>query len=250
MKTDLLDHPIIAERYFFPRPEPFDDPYWVDCGDARLACYYSVVDHDAKTLVHFHGNGEVVADYLGDFVEIINRMGFNCFLAEYRGYGMSTGKPVLSGMLDDVETILKKIDVPAKNLVIFGRSVGSLYAVHAASVCPEAAGLVIESGIGDPLDRLLIRVDPSELGVTRAEVEEAVRLRLNQREKLASFKGSTLVMHTRHDGLLDLHHGESLHAWAPEPKRMKVFEMGDHNSILYVNAREYFHLLKEFIDSL
>ena len=61
--TDLLDHPVISGRYFYPLDGDFPDPFWVDCGDARLACSYHEVDPAAKTLVHFHGNGEIVADW-------------------------------------------------------------------------------------------------------------------------------------------------------------------------------------------
>jgi hypothetical protein len=48
------------------------------------------------TLVHFHGNGEIVDDYLGDFVELIGRMGCSSFLVGYRGYGRSPGVPRLA----------------------------------------------------------------------------------------------------------------------------------------------------------
>ena len=50
---------------------------------------------DAKTVIYFHGNGEVVADYLPSFPEWITRAGCNVLLAEYRGYGMSSGTPAL-----------------------------------------------------------------------------------------------------------------------------------------------------------
>jgi len=98
--STILDHPIVSSRYFFPRMDPIPDPYWVDAVDgSKLACYYQAVHPDAKTVVYFHGNGEVVADYLPDFPEWIARAGYNLFLAEYRGYGMSTGNPALAGML-------------------------------------------------------------------------------------------------------------------------------------------------------
>ncbi len=62
MPTSLLDHPVVASRYFFPRPETFAEPYWVTATDgSRLGCYYRQVNPAAKTVVYFHGNGEVVA---------------------------------------------------------------------------------------------------------------------------------------------------------------------------------------------
>ena len=102
----------VSARYFFPREVKFPDPFWVDCGDARLACYYREGHRGSKTVVHFHGNGEIVADYFGDFLSIIDGMGCNCFLAEYRGYGMSTGSPALVRMLADVEKIIPAIGQP------------------------------------------------------------------------------------------------------------------------------------------
>ena len=90
--TSLLDHHLISERYFFPRAEAPAEPFWVDCADGtRLACAYHETDPAAPTVVHFHGNGEVVADYLDGFPGLIDRMGCNCFFAEFRGYGGSTG---------------------------------------------------------------------------------------------------------------------------------------------------------------
>lgn len=85
--ASLLDHPLISDRYFFPRPGRCPEPFWVDCGDARLACCYLQVEPAAGTLVHFHGNGEIVDDYLEDFVDLVAQMGWNCLLVEYRGYG-------------------------------------------------------------------------------------------------------------------------------------------------------------------
>ena len=61
--STILDHPLVSSRYFFPRCEAFPQPYWVDAVDgSRLACAYHVVNPAAKTVIYFHGNGEVVAD--------------------------------------------------------------------------------------------------------------------------------------------------------------------------------------------
>src|SRR5512140_1585834 len=62
---DLLDHPLIGERYFYPRPAPPRSRLDVDAGDAVLACALHRADPDGHTVVHFHGNGEVVADWQG-----------------------------------------------------------------------------------------------------------------------------------------------------------------------------------------
>lgn len=106
MADSILDHPIISSRYFFPQPATLAEPYWVTAADgSRLACSYSPVHPEARTVVYFHGNGEVVADYLPGFAEWFNRASYSLLLAEYRGYGMSGGTPALAGMLDDGELV-------------------------------------------------------------------------------------------------------------------------------------------------
>ncbi|MDM8552301.1 alpha/beta hydrolase, partial [Desulfobacterales bacterium HSG2] len=62
MKKSILDHRLVSKRYFFPRKTDFADPLWIECGNARLGCHYQEKNPKAKTLVHFHGSGEVVAD--------------------------------------------------------------------------------------------------------------------------------------------------------------------------------------------
>jgi len=246
----ILNHPLISEQYFFPRPASFDRPFWVDCGPVRLGCYYHHKHPKAKTVVHFHGNGEVVSDYLDDFVPAIDRLGYNCFLAEYRGYGMSNGRPALIDMLVDVEQIISAIGQPPEKLVLFGRSVGSLYALHGVSCFPNIAGLIIESGIADPLERLLLRVHSQEMGATDEQIRAAMTKDLDHRAKLAKFKGASLIMHTRYDGLLDVSHAQRLHQWASQPKTLKIFAQGSHNDILFVNFAEYFQTVQAFMQGL
>src|SRR5210317_712184 len=149
-QKEILNHPIISERYFFPRKATPPEPFWVECEEARLACSYHEIDATAHTIVHFHGNGEIVADYLDGFPELIGRMRCNCFLAEFRGYGGSTGTPQLGQMLDDVKQTIESIGQPVRKLVIFGRSVGSRFAIKAAELFPDIAGLILESAIADP----------------------------------------------------------------------------------------------------
>jgi len=244
--VDLLDHPLISERYFFPRRAQPRSRLDVDVGDATLACALHRSDPEAHTVVHFHGNGEVVADWQDGLPEVIGRIGWDLLLAEYRGYGGSTGAPQLGRMLGDVEQVMRAAGPPEK-LVVFGRSVGSLFALEAVARLPGVAGLILESAIADPLERLLLRVGPRELGAGAAEFEAAVAERLDHRAKISGYHGPVLVMHTRHDGLVGVSHAERLAAWAGGPARLRVFEEGDHNSILLENQDEYLEAVRELL---
>jgi pimeloyl-ACP methyl ester carboxylesterase len=245
-----LDHPLLSERYFYPWSSRFEDPFFIDGDGFRLGCRYRGIGADVPTIIHFHGNGETVADYLGDFEKKFVALGANLLLAEYRGYGLSTGAPALAAMLADVELIVKASGVEPERIVFFGRSLGSLYAVHGAGLFPQAAGLILESGIADPLERILLRVEPWELGTDHDGLRRAVDRELDQRGKLASFGGRTLVMHTRNDDLVPVSHAERLFEWANEPKELRIFERGDHNTILPVNEEAYFAAVAAFVRQL
>ncbi len=247
MASSCLDHPLLSRHYFYPWPNPFPDPFYVEGKTCRLGCWYSRGCPDGLTVVHFHGNGETVGEYLEGFAGRLQSLGVNLMLAEYRGYGMSEGEPGLAAMLDDIPPIIAATGMAPERLVFFGRSMGSLYALHAASLYPMAAGLVLESAIADPLERIPLRVEPWQLGVTLADVKAEVDRFFNQKKKLAAFRGRTLVMHTRNDELIPFSHGETLHEWANEPKELVVFDRGDHNNILEVNEASYFSHLERLI---
>ena len=248
--TKILNHPVISERYFFPRAATIPEPFWVECEGIRLACAYHEIDARAHTIIHFHGNGEIVADYLNGFPELIGRMGCNCFLAEFRGYGGSTGLPQLGKMLEDVQQTIEALGQSHDKLILFGRSVGSLFAIKAAELFPNVAGLILESAIADPLERLLLRVHPEELGVPPSELAAAVTQAIDIEQIMKSFTKPTLIMHTRHDGLIDASHAEQLTDWCGGPVQLQIFPKGNHNDIMFVNGPQYFALLNDFIDSL
>lgn len=243
----VLDHPLIAERYFFPRPDRLTAPTPVTCRDgAVLHCYHHQTADSARTLVHFHGNGEVVADYVPDYVEAIANLGLNLFMVEYRAYGGSDGRPFLGQLLDDVADVRAHLGLPGTRTLVYGRSVGSMMAIEWAATDPTLAGLVLESGIADPLERIRLRVHPSELG---PELEAAVAERLDHQQKLGSYPGRLLVLHAAGDDLVEPSHARRNHAWAAGPKRLVIFERGNHNTIMGANWKAYLETLAEFVSA-
>lgn len=235
MADHVLDHPIISQRYFFPRMQPLDEPFVVDVGAAELHCYRHAPHADAPTLLHFHGNGEVVADWLADFAPALVAAGLNVCFSEYRGYGGSTGTPALVAMLDDALAVADALEVAPERVFVYGRSVGSIYALHVAANRP-VAGLIVESGIADVLQRLAIRLDPDELGMSAAELERAVAEVLDHRAKLDAYAGPVVVLHTHADHLVPVDHARDLASWAGDRGKLVLYDRGDHNSIHYYNG--------------
>ncbi len=234
-----LDDPRLAARYLFPRPAPLADPFVVEVPGAELHCWRSPPRQGHPTLLHFHGNGEVVADYLGDLAPAWVRLGFDVVLAEYRGYGGSSGRPTIARLLTDAEVIA---DAVGGRPFVYGRSVGSLPAIHLAST-RDLAGLIIESGIADPLERLMLYAGDLMDGPALAA---AAQRHLDHREKLALSDAPTLILHAARDHLVDFSHAERLAAWSGG--RLVRLPRGDHNSVLALNWQTLLRELAAFAD--
>ena len=246
---NILDHPGISGAYLFPQPRCVDDPFFVDVDGAKLACHRNAIDPAAFTLVYFHGNGECVADYVPTLSSLFEGFGLNTLFVEYREYGASTGKAQLVAMLGDGEAAMKAAGLSPENVIVFGRSIGSLYAIEMASRLPNIAGLIIESGIADPSERFLTYADLDSAGIDKADVLTEVGKHFNHQKKLEGYSNPLLILHTENDGLIDVSHAERNLAWAGSAQKQLVrFPNGNHNTILPTNAEEYLGAVKRFLD--
>jgi len=243
----ILNHTLISQSYFFPGYSYLENPYIVKSHGEKLACYYFSVPNAKQTIIHFHGNGEGVSDYIYSPLRLL---GCNVLFSEYRGYGTSTGEPALVDLLDDVGPIIESLHLPIDKIILFGRSVGSIYAIHGASLFPNIAGLIIESGIANVVERVLMRVQPEDVDSTLEEFLAEDKKYFDHQGKLENFEGSTLILHTMKDSLVSSSNAQKMYKWSNEPKELNMFIRGDHNNILSVNKEEYIDLVKAFIKSL
>ena len=248
----LLDHPILSQRYFYPQPgRPAHGVWEVPTLDGHtLVCFRHLRPENHFTVVYYHGNGETVADHFPDPAEQWLALGLNLVIVTYRGYGGSTGQPQLVRQLQDVQPVFDGLQLDPSRLLVFGRSLGSLYACEFAYRYPQVAGLILESGIADPLERVLLRVQPEELGGTYPQLQADVHQHLNQQAKLQAYPGPVLVMHALGDTLVDASHARRNHHWAAGPKQLVLFDRGDHNTILAANQPRYFQEIERFCHSL
>jgi hypothetical protein len=243
---EILDHPVVAARYFFPRRARLPDPFVVLSGGVALHCYRSAAHEHGPWLLHFHGNGEVVSDWVPGFTPGLVAAGLNVVLGEYRGYGGSSGSPALASMLDDALAITDALGVDPGALVVYGRSVGSIYALHVAAHRP-VAGVVIESGIANVGERLALRLRAEELGVDDASLNAAVDALLDHRAKVEAFAGPILVLHARGDVLVSPEHAAQLAEWAGSRATLRLFERGNHNTIHAFNGAQIIEQVASFV---
>ncbi|MFQ5691117.1 MAG: alpha/beta hydrolase [Gemmatimonadota bacterium] len=91
------------------------------------------------TAIFFHGN----AGHIGPRGEIgagLSRLGFDVLLPDYRGYGLSEGKPSELGLYRDAEAAyvyaLRRSGGSAETLLVVGNSLGSAVAAELAARRP------------------------------------------------------------------------------------------------------------------
>ncbi len=247
----ILDHAAISGVYFFPSPRSPRDVRMIDVDGATIAVHSGEIDPCKLTMLHFHGNGETIADYVGADFHGFDDLGVNMVWVEYRGYGRSTGSPGLVSMLGDGERVVQALGLSFDRVIAFGRSMGSLYAIELAARQPTLAALVIESGIADPAERFLNYADLDAAGVSEAEVRAEVARHFDHQQKLASYSNPVLILHAENDHLITLSHAERNLEWSASlNKKLVAFPHGDHNSIMPFNHEQYFEELQTLVQGI
>ncbi|WP_238338864.1 alpha/beta fold hydrolase [Pseudomonas berkeleyensis] len=92
------------------------------------------------TVLHLHGNGGNLAWHLGG-VHWLPEQGYQVLMLDYRGYGLSAGKPRLPEVYQDIDAafawLAQAPQVQSAPLFVLGQSLGGALAVHYLAEHPE-----------------------------------------------------------------------------------------------------------------
>lgn len=92
------------------------------------------------TVLHLHGNGGNMAWHLGASYWLPEQ-GYQVLMLDYRGYGLSEGKPGLPQVYLDIEAAMDWLDeapqVQGRPRVLLGQSLGGALAIHYLAAHPE-----------------------------------------------------------------------------------------------------------------
>lgn len=253
-----LDQPEILSFIFYPRRDfnkgpsgPNISDFFIPAGDGvEIGCRFYTAGKSSPTILYFHGNGETVGDH-DEVAVLYNRVGANLFVADYRGYGLSTGTPSISAMYKDAHTIYQSLTHLLKQqgysggVYVMGRSLGSASVVELAYHYQEQIeGLIVESGFADA--GRLMQMLSFFVGDLPLEGFE----KFSNLNKVASIKIPTLIIHGERDSIVPVEHGRALHEGSGAAhKRLLIIAGADHNDILYRGTDEYFGAIGEFINS-
>lgn len=255
---ELLDHPAVNASVFFPRPDDGRPPpqgseelsIAVD-KDITVAARYHPFDTELPTVLHFHGNGEIVSDY-DDLASAYHRAGASLICADYRGYGRSTGQPSVRALIRDAHNVLDAVLELLHErghtgpLVVMGRSLGSAPAIELASERGnDIAGLIIESGFAQstPLCNLF-GLSLGVLGLDKV-------VGMDNEDKLTMVESPVLLLHAQGDILLPPWHAErNLEHTASRQKRLVMIPNTDHNTIIAFGGQLYWGAISDFLSGI
>jgi alpha-beta hydrolase superfamily lysophospholipase len=204
--------------------------------------------HKWPWILFFHGNGEVVSDY-DEISPLYHQKELNLVVADYRGYGVSSGIPTITDLAQDAHTIFKKVkeELSIKNLRkdlwVMGRSLGSISALELASHYQgEMKGLIIESGFPSVV-RMMTHLGVPARGMDLQKIDQECLKRIQK------IFVPTLIIHGEQDWLVPLENAKDIYQHlGTKEKELVIIPSATHNDIMLAGFKEYFDSLQQFIE--
>ncbi len=253
MDYSVIDRSLLLNFLFYPRRDyshppqgAFDVMVPVEEG-VEIHCRFYRSEGEGPWILYFHGNGEVVSDYDQPASYYLGE-GLNLAVADYRGYGKSSGSPSLATVVKDASVILLAVkreldrrELIREGLWVMGRSLGCISALKLAESHPEELkGMIVESGFISVV-KLIRRLGLPSPGDLSALEEE-------DRRKAAGITLPSLIIHGERDTLVPLEQGEELYrSLASRKKRLFTVPLADHNNIFLVETRRYLREIRDFV---
>ncbi len=195
------------------------------------------------TLIFCHGNGGNISHRL-EKIKMFNDLSLDVLIFDYRGYGMSKGRPSEKGVYLDAEAVynylINKKKILPQKIIVYGESLGGAVAIDLAGK-HELRGIIIEgtfTSVRDMAKKFLPFI-PTFIYASR----------FDSLEKIRNVKSPKLIFHSTDDEIIPFEMGEKLFHAASKPKEF-VEIRGGHNEA-FINSRDVFvKEIDEFVERM
>jgi fermentation-respiration switch protein FrsA (DUF1100 family) len=224
----------------------FEDLFFTATDGVRLNGWFIPHREARATLVWFHGNAGNISHRVENIKLLHDKVKVHIFIFDYRGYGRSDGSVSEEGTYRDgaaaLDFVRKQLRVDAKNLIIFGRSLGAAVAAEMAGRF-EIRGLILETPFTSIRDMAKTVFPLLPIGLL-------LQTRYDVVEKVGRIKVPLLVLHGDHDDVVPYEQGKKVFAAAREPKEFYTIKGATHNDTYIVGGDAYFGRLRRFIETV
>lgn len=218
---------------------------WLTTSDGvRLHGWHLPAPGAANLLLFCHGNAGNISHRLDNLARL-HQAGVAVFIFDYRGYGLSQGKPSEAGLYLDAEAAWDWAQGQAESqggrVVLFGRSLGGVAATYLAAQ-QQPAGLILESTF-------------TNLGAMAGSLfplpglEGWLKGRFNSLGRAAGVRCPVLMLHGDDDQIVPLRLGQELFEALPRPKKFVTLQGAGHNDTYVVAGSAYFSRLEKFVNN-
>ena len=206
--------------------------------DLFLHAWYKPANPGKPTLLYLPGN----AGHIGFRMPLVRQFldeGIGVLLVEYRGYGGNKGHPTEQGLYQDGRAALRFLQqqrIDAKNLVLFGESIGTGVAVFLATESPFCA--------------LILQSPYTSLAAVARFHYPWIFLKpwdkFDSSTHIKNVKIPLLILHGNQDEIVPYAQGIALFHQAREPKYIVTLANKGHNNLW---NRHFFNEINRFISA-
>jgi fermentation-respiration switch protein FrsA (DUF1100 family) len=198
------------------------------------------------TVIHFHGNAQNMTAHWS-FVQWLPARGYNVFVFDYRGYGISEGKPDPKGVFEDsnsaVNYVRTRSDVNPDKLLLLGQSLGGASAID-----------VLGSGNRQGVKALVVEstfFSFSSIASDKVSSAGSLMDDIYSPERYIDKLSPTpfLLIHGTADPVIPYRHALRLIEKAHEPKRLVTVNGGSHiEAFTRRFGTSYMDIVSQFFD--
>ena len=195
----------------------------------------------APLIIYFGGNAEELS-YLIHYAGKAKDWAWA--LMNYRGYGLSDGKPSEKDLYADAVSVYdyfsKRNDIDNTRIVLIGRSLGTGVATYLAKMRPVKALILVS-----PYDSL---ASIGKHHYPLLPVNFLIRHRFDSLSRAPLISAPLLIITAADDTIIPLKYSKRLAEKWGGPHSFKIIEGEDHNTIN--DSAEYWAIINEFLKDL
>lgn len=220
----------------------FEDIFFKTSDNSKLNGWFISSKDSRYTILFCHGNAGNISHRL-EKLKFFQELGCNIFIFDYRGYGVSKGRPSEKGLYCDVQgayNYLLSRKIMPEQIIGYGESIGGAVVIDLASK-HRLRGLIVDSAISNAKDMVKIIYPFLPYWVFSSRWDSV--------NKIKSITIPKLIIHSINDEIVPYKLGRKLYEFAVEPKEFLQIR-GGHNSCFFESEQILKEKISDFLKRL